>query len=96
MFKRFSRFNPCIVITVISGLYLFPSQAYAYLDPGTGSMILQGIIGGLATLAVVVKLYWHSLLRFLGLRKGNLPNTHSPNLYDKSHDKISNSKKIGS
>lgn len=43
--------------------------AFAYLDPGTGSALLQGILGALAAAAVVIKLYWYRLLRLLGLRK---------------------------
>lgn len=33
--------------------------AYAYLDPGTGSIILQMLLGGVAGVLVVAKLYWH-------------------------------------
>jgi hypothetical protein len=41
----------------------------AYLDPGSGSMILQIIAGGLAAVAVTAKLYWGRLLTFLRIRK---------------------------
>ena len=41
-------------------------SAFAYLDPGTGSMVLQLLLGGIAGLVIVVKLYWHSLLSFFG------------------------------
>jgi len=41
----------------------------AYLDPGSGSMILQIIAGGVAAVAVTAKLYWRKLLRFLRIRK---------------------------
>jgi hypothetical protein len=41
----------------------------AYLDPGSGSMILQIIAGGVAAVAVTAKLYWGKLLRFLRIRK---------------------------
>lgn len=50
-------------------LALLPVNAFAYLDPGTGSAMLQGILGALAAIAMVMKLYWHRLLRMLGLRK---------------------------
>ncbi|QIM56534.1 hypothetical protein [Pseudomonas veronii] len=50
-------------------LALLPINAFAYLDPGTGSAMLQGILGALAAIAMVMKLYWHRLLRMLGLRK---------------------------
>ena len=43
--------------------------AHAYLDAGTGSMILQVLLGGVAGLALVGKLYWHRLLVMLGVRK---------------------------
>ena len=35
-----------------------------YLDPGSGSMILAAVAGGLAGVAVLLRLYWN---RFLGL-----------------------------
>jgi hypothetical protein len=41
----------------------------AYLDPGSGSMILQIIAGGLAAVAVTAKLYWGRLMKFLRIRK---------------------------
>lgn len=50
-------------------LLLAMNSAHAYLDPGSGSAILQGIIGALAAIAITLKLYWHRLLCFFGLRK---------------------------
>jgi hypothetical protein len=41
----------------------------AYLDPGSGSMMLQVIAGGLAAAAVTLKVYWRRLLVFLRIRK---------------------------
>jgi hypothetical protein len=57
-----------IGIMVIIAVFI-ATPAYAYLDPGTGSAILQGILGALAAIAVVTKLYWYRILRFLGLSK---------------------------
>jgi hypothetical protein len=42
------------------------SPAYAYLDPGTGSIILQVLLGGVAGVALVGKLYWHKFLSLIG------------------------------
>jgi hypothetical protein len=48
---------------------------FAYIDPGSGSMILQMILGGLAAAAVFLKLFWHRLLVFLRIRKPSEPST---------------------
>jgi hypothetical protein len=42
---------------------------FAYLDPGTGSMLVQILVGGVAAAAVAVKLYWYRLLRLLRIRR---------------------------
>lgn len=43
-------------------LYIFifsTSTAHSYLDPGTGSMILQVVLGGIAGVAILGKLFWN-------------------------------------
>ena len=50
-------------------VFMVPSPSFAYLDPGSGSMLLQLILGGVAGLVVVFKLYWGRCLSFLGIRK---------------------------
>ena len=47
--------------------------AYAYLDPGTGSMLVQLLLGGVAGVLVVGKLYWHRIKGFFGLQ----PSQHA-------------------
>jgi hypothetical protein len=41
----------------------------AYLDPGSGSMMLQLLAGGIAAAAVTLKVYWNRVLTFLRIRK---------------------------
>lgn len=41
----------------------------AYIDAGTGSLLVQALAGGVAATVVFVKFYWHRLLRFLRIRK---------------------------
>jgi hypothetical protein len=41
----------------------------SYLDPGSGSMLLQIILGGVAAVGVTAKLTWRKFLRFLRIRK---------------------------
>jgi len=40
-----------------------------YIDPASGSMLLQIILGGAAAVAVAFKMQWRRLLGFLHLRK---------------------------
>ena len=44
------------------------SPAYAYLDPGTGTIIVQAIIGSAAAGAAVIGVYWQSARKFLSTR----------------------------
>lgn len=43
---------------VAAALLVFEARAAAYLDPGTGSMLLQALLGGVAAVGVIAKLYW--------------------------------------
>jgi hypothetical protein len=52
--------------------------ALSYIDPGTGSMLLQVIIGGVAAAAVGLKLFWSRLLGFFRIRRrGEEPKARS-------------------
>lgn len=44
------------------------SPAYAYIDPGTGSIVLQVLIGGIAATLFIVRGYFHKLKSFLTSR----------------------------
>ena len=41
------------------------APAYAYLDPGTASLLLQGLIGGAVAAASVISIYWARLKSFV-------------------------------
>jgi hypothetical protein len=41
------------------------TKAYAYLDPGTGGIILQAIIGAIAATSLTIKIYWQKIKAFL-------------------------------
>jgi hypothetical protein len=45
---------------------LVPQKAYAYIDPGTGSIILQVVLGVLIAGMVSLKIFWS---RVIGLFK---------------------------
>jgi len=48
---------------------VLPATAFAYLDPGTGSMLLQVVLGGIAAVGVALKLFWYRIIAFLGFKK---------------------------
>ena len=47
-------------------LLAYSHQAAAYLDPGTGSMVLQGIIAAIAVVGLTLKNYWYKIRGFFG------------------------------
>ena len=53
------------VVALLIGLSV-ADQAKAYLDPGTGSIILQGIIAGIAVAWFTIKTYWYKLTALFG------------------------------
>ena len=49
-------------LTLSGAIYLaYTPGVQAYLDPGTGSMMLQAIIGSIAAGAVAGRLYWSKI-----------------------------------
>ncbi len=55
-------------------LLLFAAEpVLAYLDPGTGSMLLQVILGGIAAIGVALKLFWHKIRLAIGLGRRREP-----------------------
>jgi multisubunit Na+/H+ antiporter MnhB subunit len=46
-------------------LILYANSAFAYLDPGTGSALLQGLIGGIAVGMSFLSIYWQKVRTFL-------------------------------
>jgi len=40
---------------------LMIDDAYAYIDPGTGSMIIQMLIGVLVGVGIAVKVFWEKI-----------------------------------
>ena len=43
---------------------LVEQQAFAYLNPNIGSMLIQGLIAGIAVVTVTVRIYWYRLVAF--------------------------------
>lgn len=54
---------------------MYAAPAYAYLDPGTGSLIIQGIIASIAAAGAMARIYWH---RITGLFRSKKPEDETP------------------
>jgi hypothetical protein len=54
-------------------IFLTAAPAYAYVDPGTGGMLIQLVTGGVAGLLVLARLYWARLF-------GKAPTSHEEEL----------------
>lgn len=52
-----------------------PQAAHAYLDPASGSMILQAVIGGVAAAALAFKYYWRRIQAFFGYGSTDEPES---------------------
>ena len=58
-----------LVLSIIFfSAFSLSTPAYAYLDPGTGSIVLQLLLGGTAGVVMVGRLYWDKIKGFFGIR----------------------------
>jgi len=64
---RFLRTGSWLVLCAF--VLTLPRPALAYLDPSSGSIILQAVAAGFLALVVTLRLYWHKLLALLGRRQ---------------------------
>ena len=59
---RIPRIIPVIALLLI----LTARSAYAYLDPASGSMILQIIVAAVAAVLITLKAFWHKIRGMFG------------------------------
>ena len=57
--------SAAVFLVVFLEAFTVSQPALAYLDPVSGSMILQLALGGVAGMLVVLKLYWRRLMIFV-------------------------------
>lgn len=57
------------LIAVVIVLLLVSSPAYAYLDPGTGSMLVQGALAALAVASAAVAASWTRIRQIFSGRR---------------------------
>jgi hypothetical protein len=54
-----------LALVLLIAALLAPATAHAYVDPGTGSMVLQGVIAAVLGLGLTLKLYWRKIRKRL-------------------------------
>tara|TARA_B110000467_G_C17935744_1_gene272204 strand:+ start:136 stop:357 length:222 start_codon:yes stop_codon:yes gene_type:complete len=61
-------------LLILTTYFIFfnTSYAYAYLDPGSATLILQGILAFIAGLVVTIKMWFYHVLNFLNIIKKKL------------------------
>ena len=60
-------------------LFVFAYDAHAYLDPGSGSLLIQLMIGTVLGGLYFAKLYWSKITKFiLSFLKGNINGKKKP------------------
>jgi len=76
--RTFPSFIAFFVVALVATLVFVPDVAQsaalaraktrlAYIDPGSGSFILQALIAAVAGAAVAVNAYWEKIKRILGI-----------------------------
>ena len=58
-------------------------KAQAYIDPGSGSIILQALLGVLAAAGASISIYWNKLKNFFKKNKSEDLNKKDKNKIDK-------------
>ena len=61
---RLALFRQTFLLLIAAGL-IIPGNAYCYIDPGTGSFMLQILVGIIIGAIVTLKVYWAKTKIFL-------------------------------
>ena len=80
------RISDLFVLTVVYFItfLIAPTRVYAYLDPGSGSILFQVLVGGVLAIAATVRLYWR---RFKSILKHDSTAPHPDDLDGYKRDK---------
>ena len=64
-----------VLTTCLLATAAFTTPAHAYLDPATGSIALQLLLGGAAGALVLGKIYWAKIKQLFGGATADEPET---------------------
>ncbi len=53
-------------------ILILSTNAHAYIDPGSGSIIIQAILGAIAAVGTTASIYWSKIKKFFTKNKKKL------------------------
>ena len=62
-----------IAVLLAGVIVIEPDYALAYIDPSAGGLLVQILLGGIAGIGVLVKLYWGKLTRLFRKERDDKP-----------------------
>jgi hypothetical protein len=68
-----------VIGTIWIVLFASATPAFAYVDPGSGGMMVQLLLGGVAGLTVLLRLYWQRFTTFIGVRRADAESRERTN-----------------
>jgi hypothetical protein len=75
--KRSLQVVSTFIILLSAFITLFPKEAHAYVDPGTGSYFLQIVVGVLLGGLFSVKLFWKNVKNSFSRKKSKSKTSES-------------------
>ena len=57
--------------------FVWSEEAHAYLDPGSGSIIVQSIVAAIAGGLFMIKVFWQKITNRFSRKKGTQPDPKS-------------------
>ncbi len=62
---RLPKSSVSLLALVALAVALWPANAWAYIDPGTGSFVIQGIIAAVVGAGFALKVFWKRIISAL-------------------------------
>jgi hypothetical protein len=61
--------SKAFIFIILSSILFLPEFMFPYLDPGTGSYVIQVILAGILGVGVAVKLFWGKIKQLFVKKK---------------------------
>ncbi len=67
-----------LVLLLALAFVLYPPTVYAYLDPGTGSLVVQAMVAAFFAFSLAIKVYWRKIKLFFTALFSTAPEDQDP------------------